>query len=37
MDVDFILSDPKQKVTEERPTDTINKISMPYLDWSIID
>jgi hypothetical protein len=37
VDVDFALSDPKQNVVEERPTDTINKISKPYLDWSVID
>ena len=37
VDVDFNLSDPKQKALEERPTDTISKISKPYLDWSIGD
>jgi hypothetical protein len=37
VDVDFNLSDPKQKTLEERPTDTISKISKPYLDWSIGD
>jgi hypothetical protein len=37
VDVDFILSDPKQKVIEDQPTDTISKISKPYLGWSIND
>ncbi|HTS17832.1 MAG TPA: hypothetical protein VMP11_09685 [Verrucomicrobiae bacterium] len=37
VDVDFTPSDPKQNVLEERPTDTITKISNPYLAWSIID
>jgi hypothetical protein len=37
VDVDFNLSDPKQKALEELPTDTISKISKPYLEWSIID
>ncbi len=37
VDVDFTLSDSKQNALEERPTDTINKISKPYLDWSIGD
>jgi hypothetical protein len=37
VDVDFTLSDPKQKTVEERPTDTIHKISKPYLEWSIND
>ncbi len=35
VEVDFSLSDPKQK--DERPTDTVSKISKPYLEWSIID
>ena len=35
VDVDFTLSDPKQK--DEQPTDTVSKISKPYLEWSIID
>src|SRR5438876_554665 len=37
VDVDLILSDPKQDVFKERPTDTISRISKPYLDWSVID
>jgi hypothetical protein len=37
VDVDFTLSDPKQNALDERPTDTISKISKPYLDWSIGD
>ena len=37
VDVDFTLSGPEQNVLEERPTDTINKISKPYLEWSIVD
>jgi hypothetical protein len=37
VDVDFSLSGPKRDVLEERPTDTIVKISKPYLDWSIAD
>jgi hypothetical protein len=37
VDVEFTLSDPRQTAVEERPTDTINKISKPYLDWVVID
>src|SRR5580692_11494776 len=37
VDVDFTLSDSKQNAVDERPTDTINKMSKPYLDWSIGD
>jgi hypothetical protein len=37
VDVDSTLSAPKQNALEERPTDTISKISKPYLDWSIGD
>jgi hypothetical protein len=37
VDVDFNLSDPKQDVLDERPTDTIAKISKPYLEWRISD
>jgi hypothetical protein len=37
VDVDFTLSGPEQNVLEERPTDTINKVSKPYLEWSIGD
>lgn len=37
VDVDFKLSDPKQNVLEEKPTDIIVRISKPYLEWSIID
>jgi hypothetical protein len=37
VDVDFTLSDPKQKMVEERPTDAISKISKPYLERSVID
>ena len=37
VDVEFVPSDPKQNALEERPTDTISKISKPYLEWSIID
>jgi hypothetical protein len=37
VDVDFTVSDPKQKGIEERPTDIINKVSKPYLEWSLID
>jgi hypothetical protein len=37
VDVDFTPSDQKQKMIEERPTDTISKISKPYLDWTIAD
>jgi hypothetical protein len=37
VDVDFTFSGPKQKMVAERPTDTISKISKPYLDWSISD
>jgi hypothetical protein len=28
---------PKQSIVDERPTDTVSKISKPYLEWSIID
>jgi hypothetical protein len=37
IDVEFTLSDSKQSVVDERPTDTVSKTSRPYLDWSIID
>jgi hypothetical protein len=37
VDVDFTLSELKQYELEERPADTINKISKPYLEWSVID
>jgi hypothetical protein len=37
VDVDFTVSDPKQKGIEERPIDIINKVSKPYLEWSLID
>ena len=37
VDVDFMLSDPKQSAVDERPTDTVSRISKPYLDWSIAD
>jgi len=36
VDVEFQIADPK-KLLEERPTDTISKISTPYLAYSIID
>ncbi len=37
VDVDFTLSDPKQSLVDERATDTVKKVSRPYLEWSIID
>jgi hypothetical protein len=37
VDVEFTLSEPGQTVLEERPADTINKISKPYLEWRIND
>jgi hypothetical protein len=37
VDIDFTLSDPKQSIVDERSTDTVSKISRPYLEWSIID
>ncbi len=37
VDVEFTPSEPKQGVLEERPTDTIRKISRPYLEWMIAD
>ncbi|WP_395748471.1 hypothetical protein [Prosthecobacter sp.] len=37
VDVEFKLSDPKQGELDERPTDTISKISRPYLAPSIRD
>jgi len=35
VDVDFTLSDSKQR--DERPSDTVSKVSKPYLEWSIVD
>jgi hypothetical protein len=35
VDVDFIPS--KKTTDKEQPTDMINGISKPYLDWSILD
>ncbi len=35
VDVDFTLSNPEQ--TDEQPTDKIEKISKPYLEWRIGD
>ena len=35
VDVEFKLTDTKQR--DERPADTISKISRPYLAWSIVD
>ncbi len=37
VDVEFTPSESNQKPLEERSTDTISKISKPYLEWSIID
>ena len=37
VDVEFTSSEPRQKPLEERPTDTVAKISRPYLEWSILD
>jgi hypothetical protein len=40
VDVEFTPSEPQepqQKPAEARPTDTIHKISKPYLAWSIAD
>ena len=37
VEVDFTLSDPQQSIVDERPTDTVSRISRPYLEWSIID
>jgi len=37
VDVEFTPSDSNQKPLEERSTDTISKISRPYLEWSIGD
>jgi len=37
VDVEFTLSEPKQNVLEERPTDTVSRLSRPYLEWSIND
>ena len=34
VDVEFTLSASTQNILEERPTDTISKISKPYLEWS---
>ena len=35
VDVDFVRSG--GSTTEEQPTDTITKISKPFLDWSVVD
>ena len=35
VDVDFTLSDAKQR--DERPSDTVSKVSKPYLEWSTVD
>ena len=37
VEVDFTLSNSKQSNVDERPTDTVSKISKPYLNWSILD
>jgi hypothetical protein len=37
VDVDFDLSSPEQGALDTLPTDTIKKISQPYLQWAIID
>src|SRR5205823_7808249 len=37
LDVQFTLSDGKQNVLEERPTDLISHVSKPYLQWTISD
>jgi hypothetical protein len=37
LDVEFKLSAPDQDVLDERMTDTISKISKPFLEWSIAD
>ena len=37
VDVEFTPSESKQKLLEERPTDTVRKISRPYLEWSNAD
>jgi hypothetical protein len=37
VNVEFTPSRPNQKPLEERPTDTISKISRPYLEWCITD
>jgi hypothetical protein len=37
IDVEFTPSEAKQEPLEERPTDTVSKISRPYLEWSIMD
>jgi hypothetical protein len=37
VDVEFKLSDPKHGVRDERPEDTVSKISRPYLALPVID
>jgi hypothetical protein len=37
LDVEFSLSEAGQSATDEQPTDTIKKVSRPYLNWSIND
>lgn len=37
VDVNFTPSDPKQGILEERLTDTVEKISKPYLEWTVFD
>ena len=37
INVEFTLSDPKQSVLDERPTDIVSEASQPYLEWSVMD
>jgi len=37
VDVRFNLTDEKQSVVQEMPTDKVSSISQPYLNWSIMD
>ena len=37
VEVDFTLSDPEQGPLQEESTDTISRISKPYLEWGVRD
>jgi hypothetical protein len=37
VDIEFTLSSPKQDVLVEKPSDKINKISRPYLEFNVIE
>jgi len=38
VEIEFTLSDPKNPKQEDGlPTDTVSKISKPYLEWTVLD